>query len=138
MVATAAAASGSAQITTTTPLPFGEVPKITENYVKVERQKRNTQKTSDTKQKLTDAKQKTTTIAAVFDYSSDDASDEASVEANDADHYADEYVLPNHIFWNANLSAPSVSPLRVKMLIDNGSPPALISSKLAKRLNIPF
>ncbi|KAG6825907.1 hypothetical protein H0H87_008448 [Tephrocybe sp. NHM501043] len=123
---------------TTTPLPFGKVPKITEDYIKAEWQKHDTQKTSDTKQKLTDAKQKMTTIAAIFNYSSDDASDEASVEANDADLYADEYVLPNHIFWNANLSAPSISPLCVKMLIDNGSPPALISLKLTKCLNIPF
>ncbi|RDB23808.1 hypothetical protein Hypma_009385 [Hypsizygus marmoreus] len=71
-------------------------------------------------------KGKLTTIGAIFEDSSDE----------DTMHIGSEYILPHHLTWSCTVSAPSIAPLPVVVMIDHGAPPALISTSFAAQLGL--
>ncbi|KAG6806471.1 hypothetical protein H0H92_011201, partial [Tricholoma furcatifolium] len=125
------------------PLPFGMVPTITSQYVKEKRAECN--KTLKPSKSANAAK--STTVAAVFgtSSSSDDSSDDSG-DSSGSDEFADassdphvnEYVFPCHLTWSALACPPSGPPVPVEMLIDHGSPPALMSEAFARTLGLRF
>ncbi|KAG6895464.1 hypothetical protein C0993_009538, partial [Termitomyces sp. T159_Od127] len=73
--------------------------------------------------------QKGVSVVAVF---KEESEEESSSDAGS------EYVLPQHITYPCHVSGPSLKPIFVeKVLIDTGSPPALISETLTTRLGVP-
>ncbi|KAG6828387.1 hypothetical protein H0H87_002256 [Tephrocybe sp. NHM501043] len=118
-----------------TPLPFDKAVKIMPAHV--EKYKIECNKAQNF---LSDTKMiPPTKIATVFsDVSDDDEDYEMMLEGYNDKLYADEYVLPNHIFWTGLLSSQSLPFHPTQMLINHGSPLALISSKLASKLSLPL
>ncbi|KAG6823728.1 hypothetical protein H0H92_009207, partial [Tricholoma furcatifolium] len=123
------------------PLPYGAVPTITQAYI----DERRLERSKALKPSKSSNALKTTTVVAVFDCaSSDDDSDNSSGSEPEvfadavADLHASEYVFPSHLAWSALVCPPSCPAVKIDMLIDHGSPPALICEDLALSLKLPL
>ncbi|RDB15789.1 hypothetical protein Hypma_003742 [Hypsizygus marmoreus] len=86
-------------------------------------------------------------VAAIFGANSEEednmGDDSEDTENNEEDQHTNEYVpdltpsLPQHLFWNCHISAPSCAPSPVCTFIDSRATPVLFSSNLATRLELP-
>ncbi|KAG6849833.1 hypothetical protein C0991_011023, partial [Blastosporella zonata] len=125
------------------PLPFGLVPTITQAHVDKIRGDLNSrrEKKVATDSNVSSISTVSPIIAAVLGDisgdSDDDKSDTFEFMDEDTDMYPEEYVLPKPLYWSACIETPQGLSAPIKMLIDHGSPPALISERVATALQLP-
>ncbi|KAF8239599.1 hypothetical protein L208DRAFT_1236327, partial [Tricholoma matsutake] len=74
-------------------------------------------------------------VAAVFEDKDD--SDDFEMAGDEADEYVLNLLLPSDMWWSCCIDAPlTCAPTPIRVLIDHGSPPVLISSEIVEVLGL--